>query len=128
MSKGGHDIFALVINFLESDYQPKQVTIGLLEAIETILQTLTNNLTKLLDQYGLRNKVITYIKDEGSNLYSMTTILKFVVKFEVFSLDENFQSSYFGHDLSKACQYATTNEIFCKNFKFVSIKSTESNL
>ncbi len=29
MSKGGHDIFALAINFLGIDWQPKHVTLGL---------------------------------------------------------------------------------------------------
>jgi hypothetical protein len=77
------------------------VIIGLFEAIKTITQTLANNLTKLLDQYGLRNKIITYVKDEGSNLYSMAIVLKFVVKCEVLGLDESFQSSCFGHVLSK---------------------------
>jgi hypothetical protein len=36
MSKGAHDIFALVINFLEFDQQPKQITIGFFEATKTI--------------------------------------------------------------------------------------------
>jgi hypothetical protein len=53
-------------------------------------QTLPNNLTKLLDQYGLRNKIITYVKDEGSNLNSMTIALKSIVKCKVFGLDESF--------------------------------------
>jgi hypothetical protein len=35
MSKGAHDIFALVINFLGSIEQPKQVTIGLFEDNKT---------------------------------------------------------------------------------------------
>ncbi len=34
MSKGAHDIFALVIKKLGSDQQLKQVTIGLFEAIK----------------------------------------------------------------------------------------------
>ncbi len=50
MLKGVHDIFAFVINLLGFDWQPKQVTIGLFEAMETIGQTLVNNLTKLIDQ------------------------------------------------------------------------------
>ncbi len=29
---------------------------------------------------------------------------------------------------SKSCQYATTNEKVCRNFKFISIKSTNSYL
>ncbi len=36
MSKGAYNLFVLVINFLGSDWQPKHVTIGLFEAIETI--------------------------------------------------------------------------------------------
>jgi hypothetical protein len=49
MFKGVYDIFAIVINFLGFDWQPKQVTIGLFEATKNIRQTLVNNLTKLLD-------------------------------------------------------------------------------
>jgi hypothetical protein len=72
MSKGAHYIFALVINFLRSNWQPKQVTISLFEAIKIIKQALTNNLTKLFYKYGLRNKIIAYVKDEGPNLNVMT--------------------------------------------------------
>jgi hypothetical protein len=36
MSKGAHNIFALVIKFLGFDWQPKHVTIGLFEAIKII--------------------------------------------------------------------------------------------
>jgi hypothetical protein len=48
MSKGAHDIFDFVINFLRFDWQPKQITIGLFE-IEIIKQALTKNFGKLLD-------------------------------------------------------------------------------
>jgi hypothetical protein len=47
----------------------------------------------LFDQYGLRNKIITYVKDEGLNLNIMTIVLKCVVKCEVLGLDENFQGA-----------------------------------
>jgi hypothetical protein len=36
MSKGEHDIFVLIINFLGFTKQPKNITIGLLEVIETL--------------------------------------------------------------------------------------------
>jgi len=71
MSKGAHDIFALVMNFLGSNWQPKQIIIGLFKATKINGQTLINNLTKLFDQYGLKNKIIAYVKDEGSNLNTM---------------------------------------------------------
>jgi len=47
------------------------MTIGLFEAIETIEQALSTNLTKLFDQYGTKKNKITYVKDEKSNLITM---------------------------------------------------------
>jgi len=47
MSKGVHDIFALVINFLGKDCVPKRITIGLFETFETLDQALATNLQDL---------------------------------------------------------------------------------
>jgi hypothetical protein len=49
MSKGAHDIFAFVINFLGFDWQFKQVNIELFETTQTIGQALATNLIKLID-------------------------------------------------------------------------------
>jgi hypothetical protein len=117
MSKGTYDIFALVIKFLNENWQPKKVTINLFEAC----QALTINLKKLLDSYGLRKKIIVYVKDEGANL-TMTTSFKFIVNCEVLGLEENFNDTCFGHAFSKT--YLTAKERLCKNLKFVSIKFT----
>jgi hypothetical protein len=43
MSKGTSDVFALVINFMDENWQPKKVKIGLSEAIEKIGQVLARN-------------------------------------------------------------------------------------
>ncbi len=82
MTKRAHDVFFLVINFLGSDWKPKHVILGLFEIVETTGQTLVRNLTKLLDAYGLRNNIITYVKDACLNLNTSTNVLKFVVKCE----------------------------------------------
>jgi hypothetical protein len=47
MSKGAHDIFCLVINFLGFDWQPKQMTIVLFQATKTNGQSLATNLIKI---------------------------------------------------------------------------------
>jgi hypothetical protein len=52
MFKGTYNVFALVINFLSNDWQPKHVTINLFEATKILRQTLAKSLTKLLDKYG----------------------------------------------------------------------------
>ncbi len=82
--------FSLVINFLGSDWQPKDVIIGLFEVTKSTSQTLAKILMKLLNKYDLRKKIIVYVKDEGSNFNAMTTILKIVVNYEYFGLEENF--------------------------------------
>jgi hypothetical protein len=64
----------------------------LFEATKVIGQALTINLTKLLDEYWLRKKCFVYVKDKGSNLNAMTTILKFVVSCRCLALDlKNFK-------------------------------------
>jgi hypothetical protein len=75
----------------------------------------------------VRNKIITYVKDEGSNLNTLTNVLNYVVKCETFGLEESFRGTCFGHVFSKLCQYATTNEIFC-NLKYAFIKFVEVDL
>jgi hypothetical protein len=90
MSKGAHDVFILLIKFLGSNWKPKHVTFGLFKVPKIIGQALARNLIELLDAYGLRNKNITYVKDEGSNLNTLTNALKFVVKCETLGLKERF--------------------------------------
>ncbi len=106
MSIGGHDIFVLVIKFLGVDWQPKHITLGLFELIDISGQTLANNLTKLLNIYELRRKIIAYVKDEGFNLNTMTTTLKLVLSCDVLGLEESFHGICFGHAFSKTYQYA----------------------
>jgi hypothetical protein len=103
MSKGTHDIFTFVFNFVGSYWQPKQMVISLFKAIKKISQTLTSKLLKLFNQYGSEKKIIAYVKNKRSNLNIMTIVLKFIVKCQLLSLDEGFQGFFFGHVFSKAC-------------------------
>jgi hypothetical protein len=70
------------------------------EVAKIIGQMLVRNLIDLLDAYGLRNKIIAYVKDEGSNLNTLTNALKSIVKCETLKLEERFQGTYFGHVFS----------------------------
>ncbi len=81
------------------------------KATKTTNQALANNLTSLFDQYGLKRKIIVYVKNERSNLNAMIITLKSSMKCEIFGLDGSFQKTCFCHVFfSKACQHATTNE------------------
>lgn len=48
---------------------------------------MTRNLTNLLDQHGLKKKIITCLKDERLNLNAMTSALIYVVGCEVLRMD-----------------------------------------
>jgi hypothetical protein len=75
-----------------------------------------------LDQYFLKNKIIAYVKYEGSyNLNIMINALEFVVCCEILGLEESFEGYCFGHAFFKDYKYATTQDKVCKNLKEVSI-------
>ncbi len=56
------------------------------------------NLIELLDEYHV-------LKDQGAKFNEIILALKYVLNCELFSLDKSFQSTYFGHAFSKACQW-----------------------
>jgi hypothetical protein len=51
---------------------------------------LAKNLTKLLNSYALRMKIVVNVKDEGFNLNTITTTPKSNVNYDVLGLEEIF--------------------------------------
>jgi hypothetical protein len=64
----GFNTFAFVINFIDDDWVLYHVTICRFEALNTFGTTLIKQLKFFLATYQLINQVITYNKDEGTNL------------------------------------------------------------
>jgi hypothetical protein len=62
---------------------------------------LARKFINLLDAYGLRNKIITNVKDEGSILNTLTSTLKSIVKCETLGLKESSHETCFGHFFPK---------------------------
>jgi hypothetical protein len=114
--QSAHDIFALVTKKFKAWLTTKACCYWYVWSNRSYSQTLTKNLTKLLDKYGLTKKILAYVKDEASNL-NVVTILRYVMSCECLGLEESFQSSYFGHTFPKVCEYVTTYDFFFQNFK-----------
>jgi hypothetical protein len=55
----------------------------------------------LFDKFGLRKKMIIYINNKHVNLGAMTTTLKDVQSCGSLGLEEPFESTCFGHTMSK---------------------------
>jgi hypothetical protein len=69
-----------------------------------------------LDPFGLLDKVIAYIKDQGLNLNILTYGLTFVVSCFALQLACPFVRSCFGHAMSKVTQYAIDDNKICVGF------------
>lgn len=58
MSKGHHDTYTLIINFLLVDWKPHRVTIGLFEDNDTMGMGLAKQLKAILEKNCLMSKVV----------------------------------------------------------------------
>jgi hypothetical protein len=73
---------------------------------------MTVQLQVLLDKFGLLHRVIAFVKDEGTNLSPMGTTLHSIIDCEPLRILRVYEGTRFGHVMSKACKYATNDEIF----------------
>jgi hypothetical protein len=127
-SRAGHDTFTMVVNFVDKEWEPKHVTIGLFECQKTSGAALAEIVKPLLKNFHLHDKVIAYVKDEGSNLVSLATSLTSVASCPVLGLETPYSRTCFGHVMSKVCQHATTDEKVCTSMKKVSVKVAQAKL
>jgi hypothetical protein len=73
---------------------------------------LAKNLIELLESYALKRKIIIYVKDEGSNLNTMTIALKSIVSCDMLGLEESFQGNCFGHAFLKLANMLQQRNFF----------------
>jgi hypothetical protein len=90
------------------------VTIGLFETTKITRQTLVMNLNKLLYSFGLRKKIITFVKYEGTNWNAMISTLMFVVNYDIMGLEESFNGSCFGHFFPRHANMGLPRRRFAK--------------
>jgi hypothetical protein len=81
-----------------------------------------SRLQKLLDRFALIEKIVVYVKDEGSNLQTCASAMNSIISCNSMGLLEPIDGLCFGHALSKVCQYATTNKNMFTNLSYTSIK------
>jgi hypothetical protein len=67
----GFDIFALVVNYINKNWQPYHIIMGVFEVVETMRVVMAMQLKELFSQYELLDKVFVYVKDEGANLNTL---------------------------------------------------------
>jgi hypothetical protein len=80
-------MYLLWFNFLQNDWQPKNVIIDLFEVTKNTTHVLVQSMIDLLEKYGPK-KIIIYVKDERSNFNVMTSVMKLVVSCESFDFEK----------------------------------------
>jgi hypothetical protein len=128
MFKGSVNIFALVINFLNGSWTPMHVIVGLFEVNETNGQSMGIQLESLLSKFGLVHRVITFEKDEGSNLTTLASALHSIIDCLPLKFLKVFGGTCFGHMMFKACQYATNDDKVSKGLVEVIVKDAHAAL
>jgi len=83
MSRGGVNTFILIVHFLNDKWKPCHVTIGFFEIVDTSRSAMALQVNDVLAKHGLNACVLAYVKNEGSNLSTMTFVLTSVVFCEV---------------------------------------------
>jgi hypothetical protein len=78
----------------------------------------------LFAKHKLNGHVLAYVKDEGNNIFTMTLI----VFCQILGMLTPFVGAYWGHAISKCCQYATNDTKVCANVILISIKLAQSIL
>lgn len=128
MSRARFDTFTMVVNFIDKEWMPRHMMIGLFEATATSGTTLVAIVKPLFQKFKLENKVLAYVKDEGKNLNTLAIELTTLVSCEVMGLASPYSGACFGHIMSKVCQHATDDEKVCKSMKKVSMKKAQGTL
>jgi hypothetical protein len=100
MLRLSHDISTLIINFINPSWVPYHINVGLFEALNISNVAFAEQMKVLLVGFNLTNK---YVKDEATNLNSLTIAFTSIVSREFLHLFQLFIRFCFGHAMSKAC-------------------------
>jgi len=94
-------MFTMVVNFINSFWEPTHVIVGVFEMKNIIGASMGNHVKIILDSFGLLDKLIAYVKNESSNLNTLINALKLLALYFPFQLPTPFIGSCFGYVMSK---------------------------
>ncbi len=109
LSKGTHDIFAFLINFLAT----KTCYTWSFWGCKYFWKISAKYLIELLEKYN-EKKIIAYMKDEGFNVNTMIVVSKTIVNCEILGLEKSYQGTCFRHAFSKAINMVQQIKNFIK--------------
>jgi len=104
------------------------VIIGIFEIHSIANATMANQVKKLLYSFHLLDKIIAYVKNEGSNLGTLIFGFIYVVYCSAIQLACPFIGSCFRHAMSMAAQYVINDVKIYVGFSEANLKIIQSSL
>jgi hypothetical protein len=103
MSRGGIATFVLIVHLLNDKWEPCYVIVEFFEIADRFGNAMVIQVNDVFAKHGLSTHILAYVKNERSNLATMTFALTFVVSCEVLGLLAPFVGFCRGHAMSKCC-------------------------
>lgn len=116
----------MVMNFVDDNWQLWHV--GLFKASDILGDTLAEKMKLLLYDFQLNDKVIAYMKDEGTKLSTLTTTFTSMMICNPFGMTTPYACTCFGQAMHEACQYSTTDEDVCGGMSEANIAKNQAYL
>ncbi len=98
------------MNFISDFWVFRHVTIKLFKMLNIYGIILAKIVKPSLKKFQMTKRIIFYVKNEGSNLGTLESVLIFVVNHEFLDLSKPYVGTCFGHLMSNFCQYVTSEE------------------
>jgi hypothetical protein len=114
MSYIGHET---VVSFINDVWEP-----NIIDA------TMATEIKVLLNLFDFVNTFITYVKDDGSNLTTLTCTLTYVISSFPLQLPCPFVGFFFIYDMSKVAQYATNYVKVCSRFIKINLNGVQISI
>jgi hypothetical protein len=99
----------MFVNLISKNWEPKQLTIGSFQTFNITGAIMVLQLQQLLAQFSLVQRVLAYVKDEGTTLQTCAFALNSVIFYNCLGVFKPVDRACLGHALSKVCQYASCN-------------------
>jgi hypothetical protein len=85
-------VFTMVVKFFSTNWEPKHVIIRLFEPHDMSGATMAMKLKQIVNKFSITQKIMAYVKDEGSNLQTCATTFNSIVSCHHLDMVEHAQS------------------------------------
>lgn len=104
------------------------ISVGLFEVHDKIGFSMVGKLQVLLQNFDIMHCVVAFMNDENNTLTSMAITLCYIVDCQPLKFLWVYEGTYFGHVMSRTCQYGSNDERMVTSLKHVNVKNAEVSL